>query len=41
MSLSLSTSVAKDIVYASLLIYVVIGVRYESAIHLNLLSIES
>jgi hypothetical protein len=40
-SLSLSSSATKDIIHASLLSYVVIGVRRELAVHLDLPSIES
>jgi hypothetical protein len=40
-SLSLSSSATKDIIHASLLTCIVVGIRREFAIHLNLPSIES
>jgi hypothetical protein len=39
--LSISSSVVKNIVYASLFVYIVVGVRHEFAVHLNLPSVES
>jgi hypothetical protein len=38
--LSISSSVVKDIVHASLFVYIVVGIRCEFTIHLNLPSVE-
>jgi hypothetical protein len=40
-SLSISSSTAKNIVHASLFVCIVVGVRLEFAIHLDLPSVES
>ena len=41
MFLSISSSAVKNVVHASLFVGIVVGVRREFAIHLNLLSVES
>ena len=41
MFLSISSSAVKNIVHASLFVGIVVGVRREFAIHLNLPSVES